>query len=353
MAKRRSEANAVRNPKFADLNMTHYPALVDTYVSGSAAFNPNMKGFKNVGDTEKGQLPDYNMAEHVNALTDAVMSIQRILGINPNINSDGGNTTGTVSDRITSIETEGWDEMDERYGGPNFVGENPTHKIMTHRHVGGVNGPPKINLITEVTDKLKKENMNLDNKTGLTGADISVSSAISTKISDSLNDKLSLTNGGIVEGDTAFEGKVSTRFRNEWFSKDSVGATNVEKGNSQDTASGFVMISRGKGFLLRDKAEMEYGRYVIAVRLSLTSNTGGQVPVVELKAKTSTSENKLTIKNTDFDETFNWQTFYMVCDITGANKEPISISLEKLDSLTHVVFDYAVMETVHPAVFSR
>ena len=60
---------------YTDLNLTLYPNTVDTRLN-----NTNMRGFVNIGD---GALPDYVMAEYMNAAIDGVMALERALGATP------------------------------------------------------------------------------------------------------------------------------------------------------------------------------------------------------------------------------------------------------------------------------
>src|SRR5699024_2408229 len=137
---------------YTDLVLTRYPKSFDER-SGAKA-NANFKRWTN--------LKDYNMAEHVNSLQDAVMSLQRLLGemaqmpANPT-NSAGKpitnptelNTlakTNTVKKRLDDLETKDWYSIfDKRYGGPTWkftdgATQNPT--IQQHQHLGSTSGIP-------------------------------------------------------------------------------------------------------------------------------------------------------------------------------------------------------------------
>ena len=361
MAKTRSESNAVGNTKFTDLNMTAYPAQVDNKTEGQAGFNPNMKGFWSAGDAElpAGKVPDYNMAEHVNALADAVISIQRILGINPHIDSKGGNTTGTVSTRINNVENKD-DYYDKRYGGQNW-NVNLGQTILTHTHGGGTTEAPKINLTDEVSGKLAKTNIDITQSTGITGADLSMSSTVSTKIVDAVNDKLSTSQGGTVKKDLSVEGKLSYRTYREWTAADTLTGSAITDVSTLDNAARRYTGTTEQYVLSPAVKNLLCGKYVLGVRMKI--NALPEENVLKLAfyeyAQSTSSWNTQAykyIKGTDFEAINKWQMFYLVFDhetIDATGHNGLRVVKTATSTSVNLDFDCAWIMPVHPAVFDK
>lgn len=357
MTKTRSESNAVGNNKFTDLNMTFYPTKVDSKISG-AGYNPNMKGFWSAGDAElpSGKEPDYNMAEHVNALADAIIAVQRILGINPHVDYQGGNTTGTVSTRIAAAENKDA-YYDKRYGGENWsTGLGQT--ILTHTHGGGINQAPKINLAGEVSGQLAKTNINLTQATGITGADISISPTVSTKVVDAVNDKLSTSQGGTIKKGLSVEGSFQNRTYREWTAVDVTGGSAITAESTLENVARRFTGTTQQYILATNISNLLCGKYVLGVRARINSGVNENV----LKLSFSEYKNgwqakgQTYIKGTDFDSLNKWQMFYLVfehetLDATGYNG--LRISKEATSANINLDFDCAWVMPIHPAVFDK
>jgi hypothetical protein len=362
MAGTRSESNAVGNGKFTDLNMSFYPTQIDSKTSGDPGYNPNMKGFWSAGDQNlpAGKEPDYNMAEHVNALADAIMAMQRILGINPHIDFKGGNTTGTVSTRIAAAENKDA-YYDKRYGGVNW---NTTlgQTLLTHTHGGGLYEAPKINLVDEVSGKLSKANIDLAQATGITGADIAMSSSQSTKIVDAVNDKLSISQGGIIKKDLGILGRMENRTYREWTATDITTGTQITAVTTLENVARRYTGTASQSIIAQSVPNLLMGKYVLGVRVRIGSRVSENVLRLGFYEWNNTtdqwvSKNVKYIKGTDFNSTTEWQMFYLVfdhesIDSTGHNglrvvKETTSATNINLD------FDCAWIMPVHPAVFDK
>lgn len=366
-----STENAVGNNVYPDLVLTRFPESFDE--RGGSKNNPNLNRWTN--------LQDYNMAEHVNSLQDAVMSIQRALGelvqmpaqpkdVEGNPITDATELltikqTSTVKERIDAIETHDWyAEFDKRYGGPAWVFDdeaitNPT--IQQHRHLGsssGVQGmPEQIDLTEEVQGKLPKENMDLSNKpTGLTGKDLLVEPTVDTKISDAINDKISETTGGTIQAEASLTnyGKTNTRWLREF---DSFDASIVGNTIVQDPATLLNRAVESNATVSSDLLNtilsgMYFGRYVLTVRLSASSLSSNSI--VELSAIDSNTNaviNTVTLDGSDFDNTNEYKSFYLIFNHDGRT----NIRIRKLNTTSSVKvrFDYAIVQPVHPAVFDR
>lgn len=342
----RSEGNRIPNKQYyTDLNLTHYPSALDTRTN-----NVNMKGFVNVGEQS---IPDYVMAEYVNSLADAVMAIERALGINPMVPTGApANKVSefirnkTVSDRLAAIEGG---DLDERYGGSGwkYLPNRPT--LNNHNH-DGLNGHPgKINLQTEVEGKLRKGNIDLTLATGLTGSDIFVSSTNATTIANSLADALSKRNGGTVLGRVNFSAGVKTLTNWEFRGRDFLslsGATLVtdNQGNNNQAvrAEGTAAAVFHKDSL---NNTLMYGKYVIGVRVKVSAKPNQNV------LKISTGSNNSTFIGTEFKTANKYQMVYHVFDHESVQE----LKIEKLAgaSAVTVSIDGFFIQPVHPAVFDR
>lgn len=366
-----SVQNAVGNNIYTDLVLTRFPEMFDER-SGSK-LNPNLTRFTN--------LKDYNMAEHVNALQDSLMAVQRMLGEMAQMPArptapDGSPITdpaalqsiaqsSTVGDRLDAIETHDWyAEFDKRYGGPNWEFDedgvtNPT--IQQHRHLGSASGvpgmPEKIVLTQEVQGKLPKANVDLGKTaTGITGVDIYVEPTSSTKVSDAINDKISETTGGTISktGELKVLGKTNTRWTREFDSTDASTTGNTSVADSATLLNRAIEsgTTAASDLLNASLTGMYHGRYVAIVRLSTTSLASNAVAEITA-TNTSTNEvlNKSTIMGSDFDATGKYKMFYLIFNHDGAT----SLKVKKLNttSSAKIRFDYAIVEPIHPAVFDR
>lgn len=371
MAETGSVQNAVGNNIYPDLVLTRFPEVFDER-SGSK-YNPNLKRWTN--------LKDYNMAEHVNALQDAVMSMQRMLGelaqmpaqpkdVNGNPITDPNallnlKQTSTVRARIDALETHDWySEFDKRYGGPTwaFDEEDATNAtIQQHRHLGSASGipgmPEKIVLTQEVQGRLPKANVDLTKTaTGITGSDIYVEATSSSKVADAINDKISETTGGTIKQTAELNvlGKTNTRWTREFDSTDasSTGNTAVADGKTLLNKAIESGATAASDLLNTNLEGMYYGRYVAIVRLSASSLPSSAI--VEISATNSINNeviNKVALSGSDFDASGQYKSFYLIFNHDGSTK----LRVRKLTTASSVKvrFDYAIVEPVHPAVFDR
>lgn len=364
-----SIANAVSNNVYKDLDMTRYPEYYDE--RSGAKFNEYMMPWTN--------LKDYNMAEHINVMQDAIMALQKTLGemaqvpANP-VDANGNPitsiealrqiaATSTVKDRLNAIERYDWyAKFDKRYGGPDWVyretGKNAT--IQEHRHLGTstIPGTPqKISLTEEVTGLLPKANLNLSNSAaGITGSDILVQPDSGTKISQALNEKISEKTGGTIAKDAKLEilGKTNTRWTREFDIKDATGTGNtlVADGNTllgQSIQSGDKLAST---LLKQPLTGMHHGRYVLIIRvLASAIPTANVLRIAAVDSVTNAEINAGVYSGDEFETANKYKTFYLIFDHNGKT----NIVIEKLATTAAVKirFDYAIVEPVHPAVFDR
>lgn len=361
----RSEKNKVGNTVYTDLNMTAYPKEKDALTTNATTKdkrNPNMLGWVNIGE---GDVPDYVWAEHVNALVDAVRALQRAVGTEPMLPADVSgltesdiNTilqTKSVKTRIDDMENR---NFDERYGGPGWT---PTadRTLANHTHNGEAGRPEKILLTgsAEVRGLLAKSNLDLSLGTGLTGADINISSVDSTKIKDAITEKLSTRDGGVVQGNVEVRRKFNSRTGKEYGIEDFNG---TEVSDAQ-TLSGTRKESGSTAsieFLRRSLQNLQFGKYVLGVRVKLVEGSLSSTNVLRLRcsAQTNDAQEEALIMASEFEQVGKWKMFYLVFDHEPANTAKAGeIIIEKLSTASNakIAIDHAYITVAHPAVFDR
>lgn len=350
----RSEANRIGNKQsYKDLIMTHYPDNLDKRDN-----NENMRGFVNVGETEA--VPDYVMAEYVNAATDAIMAIERALGTKPMVYHGAPSdqiqnivNKNTVGDRLTRIENG---LFDERYGGSGWTYVQNRPVLNSHRHDGGSGNPQKIRLVEDVEGLLQTRNINLNYKTGLTGAQISLSNTNPTKIDETIADLLSKTQGGTITGDTHFRGIVSTRTTIDATAKDinsdhDSRANSTLKSDSQATVgqsltSGYTKSRvRLVNIPAKIKENLLLGKYALGIRAKIARGYSGS------------NKNTLRVWSSGNDQNYtdveigaNYETIFHVFDQNSGNQRSgIWIEKNQTENEVEVVIDYYYILPIHPA----
>jgi hypothetical protein len=337
----RSETNPIAGKvTYTDLNLTNYPDDIDTRGN-----NLNMLGYQN--------LKDYNYAEHINALEDAVMALQRSLGITPYIDKDSVDRT-TVSARIAIIENKNYDA---RYGGTGWV---TSQTLVGHTHNGATGHPSQVNLIGEVQGILPKANVDLSISTGITGGDVAVSSTDSRKISVAINDKLSVTAGGTIQAKLEIKNSFNSRVFKEW------DATSATAGSlTTDTTTLIGQSIRGAGttafqFFTPNVNNLLYGQYVMSVRARVSSLVSEEVLHLrwyDSLAGTWQLNSSLYLKGTDFLAINTWQMFYLTFNhASDQTTNPYSI-MNVWKPLTtaniNVDVDSVIIMPTHPAIYDR
>jgi len=197
-------------PNIADLTKTAYPIKIDDNrenASGDYQYNANFVANADY-DSEDASGDNYIVkADDVNTFAEAIMAIQRTLGVTPYGDAE------SVSARIANIENflRNPTVFDERYGGVNWgTPENTWPTILSHTHVGGNNAPSKIDLTAAVTGKLPKGNMTLSasDEAPLTSEDILYTKADGRSIKYHLDTKIATTGDYTIEGNFTFKGNV-------------------------------------------------------------------------------------------------------------------------------------------------
>ena len=349
MAGYRSENNKFPNKEnYKDLNLSIWPNKIDTRDT-----NLNMKGFVNIGE---GQVPDYVMAEFVNAALDGVMGLQRALGETPMVPFDAVPAqkitiveNETVDTRITRIE-DGL--FDERYGGKGWTNIPTRPTLNNHNHSGIKGQPPKINLTSEVSGKLPKINIDFSQATGMTGADVFLSNTDSTLISVAVNDRLSMKTGGVLNGDVVFNKLIQTSTTREWNNTNLVSNTNATKttDNGANTNSTLTSHATNLSVLLNSPlTNLFYGKYVLGIRVRSSSIADTDLMRVRLG-----SANIQIYKGIEFEKVIEYKMFYYVFDHTSASKDS-NIVIEKLGTAVgmNVSLDSAFIQPIHPGTLDR
>jgi hypothetical protein len=271
MPEENGKANAVGNNVHTDLPLTRYPEAIDNRGSNEAGGNENLNLHQN--------LEDYNMAEHVNALADAVMSIQRALGIAPQLHTSQKDSSGnvitdsetllnlmktkTVKTRLDTLEDK---NFDSRYGGPEWSATSGQH-LVGHTHTGETGHPQKVRLTSEVQGLLPRQNINLDYNTvgGLTGANISINATRSDSIDAVVADKLSQKEGGVIQKDLVVNGRTWNRVGRDYDAPQIAGDKESDS-NASLGISTYKKSTEGHVFLHNGIGSLYYGKYVAIIR---------------------------------------------------------------------------------------
>ncbi|MEI4281658.1 hypothetical protein [Tetragenococcus halophilus] len=343
MADYRSENDKFTNKQnYKDLNMSLYPNFLDTRKN-----NINMRGFTNIGE---GHIPDYVMAEYVNAINDGLMGLQRSIGETPMVYEEAENINETienftVSKRISRIEKG---LFDERYGGKGwkFTPTRPT--LNNHHHTGTGEQPPQINLKDEVTSTLNRNNINLEQTVdGLLATEIIMSLSDKNTVAQSIEDKLSKSRGGTVKGDTAFTGLLQTSTTRH-LNPTNIKPAGATKASDSKTASGYTLKAEKSGEMIDETLEgLEYGYYSVAFRLRTPTTLSSNESIL-IKAGGQTE--KITSK----DLTSDYKQFFIIVDINNKNKgQKISVNPTVKTNGHKVLLDNIVINPTHPAILDR
>lgn len=345
----RSEAGYIPGKvNYADLNLTQYPDKIDSRVTTEPGYNANMKGFQNI--------TDYNMAEHINAVGDAVISVQRALGVLPFRDKDGV-SRGTVDARIKLLENK---DYDIRYGGTGWAN---SQTLIGHTHTGAAGHPSQINLVTETQGKLPKSKVNLTygNVDAITGADLSVSNSDSRKITDAINDKLSVTQGGTIQRFFEVRGNFASRFYREWDSATiTAGGTPITDYSTMTNQARRTTGTAETWLLNTGIQNLLYGRYVIGFRLRTNRLSTQELFRTGYYYMNSSGsyvwQSGISVKGTDFNAVNQWQTFYHTVEHKGERSDAQCI-LHAVRSATStdntLDIDNIIMMPTHPAILDR
>ena len=350
MATYRSEQNKIGNKQnYTDLNLTQYPNVVDTRIN-----NLNMKGFTNIGE---GQVPDYVMAEYVNAAIDAIMAVERALGQTPMVPYDTPSEsvlstieTGTVAARMQRIENG---LFDVRYGGAGWTNIAGRPTLSSHNHDGQNGHPGKINLQSEIEGLLKKINIDLTSETGLTAADLFVSKTNLQKLDVALTEFLSKKTGGTIEGPVVLQKGFHSRTHYDATASElpMLSGTVLTQDATATDGNALVATSGGTSVpLLRmdslKRQTLLFGKYLLMARVKISGAPNANVLRFQL------GENVQTVHSSELSE--GYATIYFVFE-QNATTKPTELVLQKLatGSTVSISLDCISIEPIHPAILDR
>lgn len=356
----RSEDDAIGNKEnYQDLNLTNYPNFLDSRSetpNNPYRYNKNMRGFVNVGEGEA--LPDYVMAEYINAALDGLMALERAIGATPMVPSGTSLATipsviesSTVAARISRIENG---LFDERYGGAgwSYIPGRPT--LSSHEHTGLTGQPGKINLVNEIEGILKKNNVDLTSATGITGADLSVSKTNVTLISDALADSLSKSAGGTINGAVIFKKALRSRTGGDWRADELpiLSGTSLLVDTAASAGKALVSGSNTSATQLfslsaTERTDLLFGKYICIVRLKASTMVSGY----GLRFQLGNATQDILGGGLPVD---SYKQFYFVFEQNETTK-PAHLTFTKLatGAALSVSIDSIIIEPIHPAVLDR
>lgn len=368
------------NPVWSDLHLTNYPWYIDSRQSsldeGSIdplTGNPQFK--LNVNFEERTRLTeskDYIVkAEDVNALQDAVIGIQRVLGTVPY----GARGADDISQRLDeledfvvmdkSIDIDGHANLDERYmwGGAWPVNPlNPSQyalpvSIKTHRHDGTYQGATKINLYSEVTGMLGKSNIDLSSGGAnmVTASDIYMSTAKTETINSAMSNKFDKT-GGAITGPVVFgaNARSLTMAEIDAYETTKVVGSEVTDFNAYSGYARYAASAGSSGVMASIDVPFRYGKYVAAIRMKVSSiMSSASVAKITISDKLSVHATD-TVRPNYFKDT-DYDTIYIEFDHknrTGtAGKKNLKIDIEFYAGVTNMWIDSIVIQPVTTALY--
>lgn len=287
-------------------SLTTYPDSLD---KGNINIRQDIVNFENRTSSTDPMLY-YVLSNDVRSLQQAVFSVQETLGVIPQ------STFGTVDSRIGALED--YTDLDARYGGATWNGLAPETRptILGHLHSGTATGSSKIDLLSHVTGKLSKVNINLTRTdvNGITGEDIALSPATDQTIASKFNDKLEKT-GGTIQGVGAYlsvNGSFNSRVYKEedaYLCSGTTG-TNIADTEAFSGTAKRVLSSNAAGNLIHYTSQLRYGDYSLAFRLRV-SNIAPLQSIGKVKIYSGTTLTKEVEIIPSIFESTSYQMFYV------------------------------------------
>jgi hypothetical protein len=263
------------------MGLSKYPAGLDTRTS-------------NLNFTENTDKADYVEANDINVLQDAVIELEKMVGVINSTNPDS--VTKKLTDLLSSLSAL-------------EVGLNE------HHHAGEVNKPSQIDLASEVTGKLNTDYILFEGEKGLTSANIKTNLLDANDnvltVEQALEGTFPKTAGAVNEitGNVYLTGNFYNNFLAEWTAHH----TNITNDKAQaipdDGAWGGYALSNKSGqtgilaYANTHTAHQKprYGKYVVAVRLRVNTQTATQLGSIVVSNYDCTA--KLPTTNTLRDKT--------------------------------------------------
>ena len=361
---------------YTDLIRTNYPMALDDRPDALKVENQNSHFKVNINfeDRVEATSPlDYIvLADDVNALQDAVIAVERTLGVMP----QGENINYSISERLNDIEnfmlydeslSSGLLSLDERlmWGGkrPLISGSPaPLISIKQHLHSGTQGQATKIDLSSHVTGLLKKTNIDLTSNTisMLSASDIRMSTSSSQTIAEKFTEKMD-KGGGTFTGNIIVQGNFTSRTHVELDAKDipysagqgyTVSASDVYADSEYARKASSI---NGNGALCYQPVNLRYGKYVAIFRMKALANTSANtVARIAVKATDGTTDlGVILLKPTDFAKANTYQSFFVEFDheyFNGHNKTVIP-QVYFYTGVTDISVDSIVIEPITTALY--
>ena len=319
-----------RNSIYNDLGWSYYPNKIDsrdgldpeTGLEDLVKFAINADLELNVNYEDRSSDPtaiDYFvLAGDVNVLQDAVLSIQRTLGVMPHIPSDiDGSGVKTVSERIERLED--LSRYDNRFGGQGWK-EEDDNTILGHQHTGGPNNPNKIDLETMTDGEIGKDRiqLNLNDTDPLTSEHISHTLTDNRSIKTVLSEKIDRS-GGSIENDLTVKGNVVCRSFGEIDCKDMTidgEATGISTVLDNRSYCGESRSFSRTSNVSQDTAvtcsfPVRYNKYTIILRARSSNSTDtGAIAKIGVFSARGTEIMSKFVRCDQFESTNDYQSFY-------------------------------------------
>ena len=304
---------------YNDLTLTNYPNAVDTKEGTNLADNADYAGGVPISS-------NYILAADSNTLRDAVLALQRFVG--PLSGTLDGSET--ITEVLGSLSTGQLDSslLDIRYGGTGYGDLVTPPSILSHVHGSGVGNSPLINLASGVTGTLKVNQLLLDGTaSSLKATDIPLALGNSLKISDALNDKLSLTNGGTISGSVVFTGGVATTCFAELECETFSSVTNTTDTDTWSGKAGVIASATGGADVsCIGSTRLRYGTYGLILRAKVSANASISAIVYVTISGFDVSGNNVTyasapLTGTSFTTANVYQEFYIPFTHTSAARK--------------------------------
>jgi hypothetical protein len=354
-------------PTYSGFTKTLYPGEIDERNA-----NSNFRVNINFGERTSATDPRdyYVLADDVNCLQEAIIAIERSLGVMP----QGENMSSSVAERLQNIENfilkdasamDGFTNLDERYmwGGtkPSGLDSSVKLSIKYHLHDGTSSGADKIDLVNHVTGKLKKSNIDLTSGTQdmLTAQDIMLSTTSEKSVAERFTEKYDVT-GGPINGPVSIAGAASSRF----FIELDVAETNltgtvginVTDSKAESGVARRALSSGSSGKLFEHSHKLRYGDYVACFRVKVDSNTSTN-NICKFYITDGYKETSLTVTPKMFTTANEYDMVYLEFrhqNNHGTSSRPaLKIGAHFYNGITNLNIDSVVVLPIHTAVYDN
>ncbi len=319
------------NTLYSDLTKTQYPAQIDSRYPVAAvtdlrfpsADNANLvytigEQHENTDMNPETDYTTYIMAAHINVLQEAMLCVERTLGIMPQ------GDFKTVKARIENLEDK---DYDIRYITANSVGwtyDSARDTLYAHKHLGGTASPSKVDLASEVQGLLPKTAIELGvTNSSLMATDIKMSSTDNRTIKDSIDAQFPRTAGTSypITGDLYLDNKFFGGLYGEWDAQDHIEGISSTKVSDDKAYSGYsVKSGTTNEFMIIGPTggyqKLRYGKFVVGFRIKITDPPDAEAMVCQLSVGNVLEQNVRNIYAKDFENPGNYEMLYITFDHT-------------------------------------